>query len=263
MIFRFILSVLCLLLVQEVIAQSDENEDILNDFEAEEWKEPTKGHPGFFGAGGVLIQMIQPDLKNLNEELQLCGLTNFKNQLILYGGQGFGSYKKFRFGFFGFGGAQWKSKTVKDTLPNNLLTDISRTATISTGGFGITGGYRITLPKSFEIEPSLWFTFGTLTLKYVQSSKNPDWADIWNENNNNATNVIFRETTIHSNYYLTQPGCFIRYYPTMWSAVGIGLQYIIPIKDPTSWKFHSESIRNAKSVKMSSPQYTLQFLFGL
>lgn len=257
------LSILCFLLVCSTFAQTENNDDILNDEELEDWKEPAKGHPGFFAAGGLFFHYIQPQLSSLNAEINLSGLPKFSNTLVLFGGQGFGTYKQFRIGGFGFGGTQSVSASIRDTLPNNSIATVSKTATIRASGVGLITGYRITLPNSFEMEPAIWLTFGTLQLKVQQSTGNPTWENIWRENQNASTNAIFRENTIYSRYIVAQPGCFIRYYPTVWSALGIGVQYSMAINDANKWKYHRETIQNAKTVKMTSPQYTFQILFGI
>lgn len=261
----FYLLLLTMSLFTITYAQDSEEEDFDNYVLEDEWKEPAKGHPGFFAGGGLIVHSIQPDLSSINLELTKVGIPEFSKTMIVLGGQGFGTYKNWRIGAYGFGGSQSVTGSISDTLPNASIVGLSRYAIISTSGFGVTTGYRITLPNSFELEPSAWLSIATMHLQLRQSTGNPDWNAIWGEYQNITapSNMLFRETTIHSHYISMQPGCFIRYYPTMWMAMGLGVQYAIPLQNANEWRFHSEKLKSSHAIDMSSPQFSFQLLFGL
>ncbi|MDK9699560.1 MAG: hypothetical protein OEM52_05370 [bacterium] len=258
--FATLLVLILMMALVSTIAFAEEPDLFADD----EWDKPM-GHPGFFAGGGFLATTMSPDLSNINAELKKAGMPNLASTFVCYGGNGFGTIKNFRIGGFGFGGATSSVATVPDTNASGAAISLNKKAEFSIGSGGIITGYRITLPNSFELEPSLWLGIATMTLNVVQSSGDPEWNAMWNgmQNYSSSTTSDYHQISMNSIYFYAQPGVFIRYYFKPWAAVALGGQYSVPVTQPDDWSFWGKKITNAKSVNAAAPSFTFQFSLGM
>ena len=233
--------------------------------EEENWKRPEKGHPGFFAAGGMFVQLYQPDFSVVNQEIKKMGIPELRETVPAIGGYGYGSYLKWRIGGFGFGGTSARSGTVSDVTVGGDTVSLTREAAVTMGGGGLFVGYRITLPKSFEVEPSAWIGLGRMAIYLRQFRNNADWSHIWSGYQHYASTngADHMETTMSATFSYVQPTVAVRYYIQRWLAVAVSGQYIVPLAQPKSWRIGGNNVANGKSVDITSPGVSLIISFGV
>ncbi len=231
-------------------------------FDEDENTLPQKGHPGFFAAGSFYLQTFSPDLTPFNDKITEMGIGKLNPIIVQYGVNAFGSVqKKWRIGLFYYAGNSSTSGTTYDSVYGfRGVYGFDKTAKVSVKGGGISTGYRITLPKSFELEPSLWLGMTFIDVELSQTDSRVDWNEVWFGYRDYAGTI---QETISSYYVFAQPGIIVRYYPRSWVAVGLGAQYIVPITKANSWTLAGYKVRNAPTFDPSSVSTMLIVSFGI
>ena len=219
---------------------------------------------GFFrgGAGGFDTYMLPLEIKAINSQLGDLQITEFKDNMFLTGGGGWGYVgKSIRIGGLGFGGF-----TVTDGAPVSGKIQKEFTLSLGFGGFLIERSFHPF--NNSEIYIGSMIGGGTAAIKMVQWSGPVTWDDVWSgystaSDPDTTTHAFYDyQTDMSSHFFTVMPSIGFTYNVFRWCAIGLSAGYLYTNLDQEGWKMEGRRVSNAPEIDFSNTIYRLSVYFG-
>lgn len=196
--------------------------------------------------GGPIFLWVQPNLAEINNEIEPVIGDEFDESLWLTGGGGcFSIWKNLRIGGVGGGGAQVKSGT-------------KRRADLLLGYGGFLTEYVIPVGKGqFFLGSNIGG--GGIELR-VSRSRGISWQGIWNNFRSDSISGEVYEALLDCSFFYYQPYIGAQYPLTPWSYLSLKFGYFGTVLG--DWKELGASITGAPEMNLSNYCVSLGVIFG-
>ena len=215
----------------------------------------------FSGAGGPMLAFTTMDMGFINDRLALVthGYKEMDGPVVLWGGFGYGEVAdRFKFGGFGFGGANEETGTFL-----HQGTRVRQDVSLSLGGGGLYTEYEaVHVARRLEGSLCMGIGFGGASLRIDQFGSNVQWNDLWNSLNPDS--IASRNTfaiAMSRAFFMLVPEVGVKFFITRFMALEGRVGYMLTL-NLSDWEYKDMKVLDAPDTDFSAPTFGLRLIFG-